>query len=229
MGIRRTTTVIALCAGLLSGCATMQTDPLATADPKAKPFFCALAGGAIGGVGTGVVIGAGAIATAGGAAVAAALGYIACVEEEKVAVAPPREEPMDFPIVHHEDPTPPPPPAPPVEVTLGVISGIHFDFDKSVLKPAADPILREVVRKMQAEPSLRARIEGHTDNIGTDAYNMGLGMRRANAVRDALVSRGIAAHRLETVSKGEREPVADNRTREGRAENRRVVIIGVNG
>jgi OmpA-OmpF porin, OOP family len=226
MSIKQSAVVIVMCGGLLGGCATMQTTPSAYSDPHTKPFFCALAGGAIGGVGVGAVIGASAVATAGGAVLAAGLGYIACLEEEeKVAEAPP-PEPVMPPIVHHEDPTPPP--APPVEVSLGTISGIHFDFDKAVLKPAADPILNEVVRKMEAAPNLRARIEGHTDNIGSDAYNMDLGMRRANAVRDALVSRGIASHRLHTVSMGEREPIADNRTPQGRAQNRRVEIIGTN-
>lgn len=225
MGIQRTAVVGALCAGLLSGCATMQTGHTASGYSQEKPFFCALAGAAIGGGGTAAIAGGPAIAA--GAVIAAGLGYVACLKEEKVAEAPP-PEPVMPPVVHHEEPAPPPPPAPPAEVTLGTISGIHFDFDKAVLKPAADPILNEVARKMQAEPSLRARIEGHTDNIGSDAYNMQLGQRRANAVRDALVARGIASHRLQAVSRGEREPIADNRTREGRAENRRVEIIGIN-
>ncbi len=72
---------------------------------------------------------------------------------------------------------------------------------------------------------MRVRVEGHTDSIGTDAYNQALSERRANSVRDYMVGRGIAVGRLNSVGRGETRPVASNSTADGRAQNRRVEII----
>ena len=80
---------------------------------------------------------------------------------------------------------------------------VHFDFDRSTLRTEAQRVLDEAVKAMQADPALRLQIEGHTCNIGTAEYNLALGDRRASSVRDYLVSRGIAANRLSTVSYGE--------------------------
>lgn len=102
-----------------------------------------------------------------------------------------------------------------------VFEDVHFDFDRYNLRPDALKILDQAVTRLQANPSLQITIEGHCDSIGTVEYNLALGERRANAARDYLVSRGIAAARLRTVSYGEERPIADNSTAEGRAMNRR--------
>lgn len=110
------------------------------------------------------------------------------------------------------------------EIVLSDKGKVLFDYDKAVLKPAAIRALADVVQELKAQPGLRASIVGHTDSDGSDQYNMGLSKRRAEAVRNYLVSQGIASSRLAVDWKGEREPVAPNTTAEGKAQNRRVVI-----
>jgi peptidoglycan-associated lipoprotein len=102
---------------------------------------------------------------------------------------------------------------------------VHFDFDRFNLRPDALKILDEAVTRLQANPDLNVTIEGHCDSIGTIEYNLALGERRANSVRDYLVNRGIAAARLRTVSYGEERPIADNGTAAGRAMNRRAHLM----
>ena len=101
---------------------------------------------------------------------------------------------------------------------------VHFDFDRFNLRPEALTILDDAIAKLQSNPDLQVTIEGHCDSIGTIEYNLALGERRANAVRDYLVTRGIAAMRLRTVSYGEERPIADNGTAAGRAMNRRAHV-----
>jgi peptidoglycan-associated lipoprotein len=98
---------------------------------------------------------------------------------------------------------------------------VHFDFDRFNLRPDALKILDQAVQTLTANPALNVTIEGHCDSIGTIEYNLALGERRSMSVRDYLVSRGIAASRLRTVSYGEERPIADNGTAAGRAMNRR--------
>ena len=99
-----------------------------------------------------------------------------------------------------------------------------FDFDKSVIKPEGKKVLDGVVARLQ-DINLEVIIAvGHTDAIGTNEYNDKLGMRRAEAVKAYLVSRGIEKNRVYTESKGERQPIATNKTAAGRAQNRRVEI-----
>jgi peptidoglycan-associated lipoprotein len=98
---------------------------------------------------------------------------------------------------------------------------VHFAFDRYNLRPEALKILDEAVAKLQANPSIQVTIEGHADSVGTQQYNLALGDRRANAARDYLVMRGIAASRLRTVSYGEDRPIDTNETAAGRARNRR--------
>jgi peptidoglycan-associated lipoprotein len=101
---------------------------------------------------------------------------------------------------------------------------VHFDFDRYSLRPEATRILDEAIKAMQADNTLRLTLEGHTCNIGTTEYNLALGERRANAVRDYLVSRGIGADRLNTVSYGEERPKHDNSREETRRLNRRAAM-----
>ena len=102
---------------------------------------------------------------------------------------------------------------------------VHFDFDRFNLRPEALKILDDAVAKLQSNPDLNVTVEGHCDSIGTVEYNIALGERRATSVRDYLVSRGIAANRLRTVSYGEERPIADNNTAAGRAMNRRAHLL----
>jgi len=102
---------------------------------------------------------------------------------------------------------------------------VHFDFDKYNLRPDALKILDEAISKLQANPSINVTIEGHTDSVGTQQYNLALGDRRANAARDYLLMRGIAAGRLRTVSFGEDRPIDTNETAAGRARNRRAHLV----
>jgi len=122
-------------------------------------------------------------------------------------------------------PAPAPKPAPkPVKEKVTMAADAHFDFDKSSLKPEGKAKLDDLVGKLKAV-SLEVVIAiGHTDSIGSKSYNQKLSLRRANAVKAYLVSKGIEANRIYTEGKGETQPVADNSTREGRAKNRRVEI-----
>ncbi|HLQ27207.1 MAG TPA: OmpA family protein [Acidiferrobacterales bacterium] len=98
-----------------------------------------------------------------------------------------------------------------------------FDFDKSVIKPKGQDTLNGLVTKLEANHRVVIST-GHTDSTGSDTYNMDLSLRRAEAVKTFLISRGIDGNRIHTTGKGEREPVADNATAEGRALDRRVEI-----
>jgi outer membrane protein OmpA-like peptidoglycan-associated protein len=106
-----------------------------------------------------------------------------------------------------------------------VFEDVHFDFDRYSLRPEATRALDEAVTAMQQNPTLRIQVEGHTCNIGTAEYNLALGDRRANSVRDYLTSRGIAANRLGTVSYGEERPKHDNSREETRRLNRRAALV----
>jgi OOP family OmpA-OmpF porin len=102
-----------------------------------------------------------------------------------------------------------------------------FDFDKSVLKPAAMASLNSLAGKVKSLTLEVIVAVGHTDSVGTDAYNQKLSIRRAEAVKKHLVSQGIEARRIYVEGKGESQPVADNKTDEGRAKNRRVQIEAI--
>jgi OmpA-OmpF porin, OOP family len=99
-----------------------------------------------------------------------------------------------------------------------------FDFDKSVVKPAGKAKLDDLVSKVKGINLEVIIAVGHTDSIGSDAYNQKLSVRRAEAVKAYLVSKGIEKNRIYTEGKGEKQPVASNKTKEGRAKNRRVEI-----
>jgi OOP family OmpA-OmpF porin len=130
------------------------------------------------------------------------------------------------------EPAPVAPPAPAPVVVAPVPSSekvtyaadAFFDFDKAVLKPEAKTKLDDLVSKTK-EINLEVIIAvGHTDSVGTDAYNDKLSVRRAESIKAYLTSKGLEANRVYTEGKGERQPVADNKTAEGRAKNRRVEI-----
>jgi outer membrane protein OmpA-like peptidoglycan-associated protein len=195
--------------------------------------WCAVGGGllgaAVGGAAAGTLVSeyeggdggrdsetaaAAAAGAVGGGLIGTLLGHLIC---DPVKEAPP--------------PPPPPPaakPAPPAPGTkITEIKGPHFDFDKASIKPEGQRRLDDVVRLMRDNPNLRIVAVGHTDSVGSDAYNLKLGQRRARAVADYLTSQGVSPSRLDVRSEGESRPVASNATAEGRAENRRVEIIAL--
>ena len=130
------------------------------------------------------------------------------------------------PVAPVATPAPAPAPVPPAVAASKVTfaADAFFDFDKYVLKPEGRAKLDDLVSKIK-DVNLEVIIAvGHTDSIGTVAYNQKLSVRRAEAVKAYLVSKGIERNRVYTEGKGEKQPVADNRTKEGRAKNRRVEI-----
>ena len=121
-------------------------------------------------------------------------------------------------------PAPAPAPAPIAAQKITYAADAFFDFDKSVLKPEGRAKLDDLVGKIQGINLEVIIAVGHTDSVGSDAYNQRLSVRRAEAVKAYLVTKGIERNRVYTEGKGEKQPVADNRTAEGRAKNRRVEI-----
>jgi OmpA-OmpF porin, OOP family len=102
---------------------------------------------------------------------------------------------------------------------------ILFDFDRSVIKSVYHPVINNAVDVLSQNPGLRIEIEGHTDSQGSDAYNLKLSEKRAKAVKEALIQRGIEGDRLISKGYGETQPVDTNDTAAGRANNRRVVYV----
>lgn len=115
-----------------------------------------------------------------------------------------------------------PPPPPRREY---VFEDVHFDFDRYTLRPGAARVLDEVVAALEEDPGLNIEIEGHTCNIGTAEYNLALGERRANSVREYLTGQGAGAGRLQTISYGEERPAHDNAREETRRLNRRAALV----
>jgi len=114
------------------------------------------------------------------------------------------------------------------ETARGLIVNINdvlFDFDKYTLKPGAREKLAKVSGILLAYPGLKVKLEGHTDSVGTDDYNMKLSQERADAVRDYLVSQGVSVSSLSSVGLGKADPVATNDTDSGRQQNRRVEMV----
>ena len=102
---------------------------------------------------------------------------------------------------------------------------IHFDYDESVIKSSDMSTLGRHAKFLVENTGWRVRIEGHADDRGSERYNLALGERRANAVRQMFLDQGIADSRMDVVSFGEERPAADGTTDEARAQNRRAVIV----
>lgn len=103
---------------------------------------------------------------------------------------------------------------------------VHFDFDKSDIRPPDKAELEKAVAFVKKYHGAKIRVDGHTDGKGTDEYNQGLSERRAEAVKEFLIKEaGVNATRIKAVGHGKTKPVADNATEEGRAQNRRVEIL----
>jgi OOP family OmpA-OmpF porin len=148
-------------------------------------------------------------------------------EECDPDLVPKKPAPAPAPAPVAAPPAPAPAPAPavkPVTEKVTMAAETNFDFDKAVLKPEGKARLDDLVGKLKAVNVEVIIAIGHTDSIGSNAYNQKLSMRRANAVKAYLVSKGIEANRIYTEGKGKTQPIADNKTKEGRAKNRRVEI-----
>ena len=127
-------------------------------------------------------------------------------------------------------PPAPPPPAAPSYESLSLSANALFDFDSAKLKPEGMQALDAVGDKIQSKGASVVDVDviGHTDSIGSEEYNQQLSLRRATSVKDYIVTKGVDPSIIDVSGKGESQPVADNSTKEGRAQNRRVEVrIGV--
>ena len=133
-----------------------------------------------------------------------------------------RERPM--PVAAAEPVPAPEPQADVAAVETVVLRGVNFPFDEAELTPPARETLDQLAARLQAHQEVSVLVEGHTDAFGSDDYNRELGRKRAEAVRDYLVGKGLAAEKIQVVSHGESQPAATNDTEEGRALNRRTEV-----
>ncbi len=156
------------------------------------------------------------LATSQGGAVS--IVYNSIPEEIKEKVV---KEVKPVPVIKQET-TPPPPPKPVVKPLS--FKDTYFAFDSYELTEDAKTILLKEVEELKKHPKVNIVIEGHTCNIGTNAYNLALGDKRANAVKDFLISNGIDVSRIQTISYGEEKPKYDNTAEETRRFNRRAYI-----
>jgi OOP family OmpA-OmpF porin len=220
-------------ASLLSGCAT-HSDGSAPLNQRTWPL-CSLLGGAVGG-------GLGAIESSawagGGAALGAIAGGLICFaqdgDEDGDGVFDRRDRcpdtPPNTPVSHNGCPLPQYPPsekapAPEPEViTLNDQGSVMFAYDSAELTPAAQQQLRTLTGKLNDPSVASIKVIGHTDSRGSDAYNQALSERRASSVAEYLISQGLAPQKITSQGRGEREPISDNETDAGRAQNRRVEL-----
>ena len=151
----------------------------------------------------------------------------AIVAAPKAAPAPaPAPKPAPAVVAPAAKPAPAPAakPQPPAATKVTYAADAFFDFDKAVLKAEGKAKLDDLVGKVKGINLEVIIAVGHTDAVGADAYNQKLSVQRAEAVKAYLVTKGIEKNRVYTEGKGEKQPVADNKTKEGQAKNRRVEI-----
>ncbi|MDP3799749.1 MAG: OmpA family protein [Polaromonas sp.] len=203
-------TSAALAIGGLSGCANMTE----TQQDTAKGAGIGAVAGAVLGAATGGSKGAATGAVLGGA-VGAGGGYIWSKRMQDQKAAMERATAGTGVAVSQ---------TPDNRLKLDIPSDVSFDVGRSAIKPNFAPILNQFATSLNQNPVTTVTIIGHTDSTGSDAINHPLSMDRANAARDYLVSRGVAATRIATDGRGSREPIADNNTQQGRDKNRRVEI-----
>ncbi|HEX9442967.1 MAG TPA: OmpA family protein [Candidatus Binatia bacterium] len=199
---------------LASGCAQW------TAMTRQDKIIVSTIGCAAAGAGIGAAAGSGGHASGRGAVIGGLTSALICgtlayfmTEEGRPAPAP----------APQARPTPPPPAAAARERTI-VLDNVLFDFDKTAIKPDGAKILDRLIVFLKDNSDKRVDLEGHTDSVGTEKYNQALSERRAASVKEYLTKRGVDASRITTRGFGLTKPIADNKTAEGRAKNRRVEI-----
>ena len=132
--------------------------------------------------------------------------------------------PKPEPVVEAVAPAPEPEPAPEPTVIASISGDVAFDLNKATLKPEFYSELDRIISTLNESPETKFEIVGHADSTGEADYNQGLSERRASAVAEYFARNGISADRFTTSGRGEMDPIASNKTREGRAKNRRVDI-----
>lgn len=230
---------VLLVSSVLAGCAS-RSDGTAPLNQGNWPICSAIGGVAGAGLGA---LESGAWAAGGGLAGAVAGGLICFAQDgdadgdgvfdrrDRCPDTPPRT-----PVSHNGCPLPaipappvaaepPPAPAPKEEViTLNDAGNVLFEFDKSELTAEAQSQLTALLGRLTAADVVSVKVDGHTDSVGTDRYNQGLSERRAASVVNFLVQQGVPQAKLSSEGFGESQPVADNATDAGRAQNRRVEL-----
>jgi len=160
--------------------------------------------------------------------------HVAAEDRQRIGVVPddtvavrdlPREAITDRHLARVE----PPAVRPDVRELQAKIQDIHFDFDRYDIRSDAMPVLQEVASMLLRNRNLKVITEGHADERGTSEYNLALGDRRANSVREHLISLGVPSGRIETISYGEERPVCREQTEECWAINRRAHFVLIEG
>lgn len=227
MSIVRTALPLVLLTSVLTGCAGLQ---------KTDWPICAAVGG-VAGAGLGAIessswAGWGALVVGG---TAAAYCWVhGDGDEDGDGVPDSRDKCPGTPrgVKVDADGCPPPVPAPVVEEVVVVkeetivIRDVHFQFDKATLTPSDKLVLDKIATRLKAEaPTARLTVTGHTDSVGSDTYNQKLSDKRAHSVVEYLIEQGVPRSNFVSVSgAGESQPVADNKSADGRAQNRRTEI-----
>jgi outer membrane protein OmpA-like peptidoglycan-associated protein len=205
-GMKKLLMLLVSIALFATGCATVKENKKTTIGAVAGAVVGAGVGYAIGG-GQGAAIGAGVGALAGGG-----IGYMMDRQEKEFRKELAESEAAS---IRREQET----------LILSFKSDMWFDFDSSILKPGAYSEIDRVANILNRYPKSSIRIEGHTDSVGDETYNLDLSERRAIAVKDTLVAKGVNALRVQAVGFGESMPVASNDEEGGRQLNRRVSIV----
>jgi outer membrane protein OmpA-like peptidoglycan-associated protein len=196
--------VFAVAGALLAGCATQQGTNTAVGTGVGAGTGAAL--GAIFGGGKGAAIGAGV-----GAAVGGVTGYNWSRIHDKLTGA---TKGTGTQITEQPDGS----------LKLNIPSSVTFDTNSYAIKPSFQPVLAQVAQTLNQNPEVIAQVVGHTDSTGQPAYNQTLSVNRAESVTGMLAQQGVAPQRLSATGMGANQPIADNNTEAGRAQNRRVEI-----
>ena len=223
-------------SSVLSGCASTSSTGDAALNQGNWPICSAV--GAVAGGGLGAI--ESSAWAGGGAAIGALLGGLICYaqdgDEDADGVHDRRDTcpgtPANTPVnpngcaikVYPDAPAQEVVAAPQDEVIV-LSDKVLFDFNSSTLTPAANQVLADISKRLTESAIIGVLVKGHTDSVGSEAFNQQLSQRRADSVASFLVSQGVAADKIHTEGHGEGQPVADNATDEGRAQNRRVEIV----
>jgi outer membrane protein OmpA-like peptidoglycan-associated protein len=209
--------VVVICiAFIAAGCAGTRE----RMKDRKKTTIGAVAGAAVG-AGVGYAAGGGkgaAIGAAVGALAGGTIGYMMDKQEREFREALAASESASVQRVKEAEKE---------AIIITFKSDMLFDFDSAILKPGAYSEIDRVAVILNRYPQTNIRIEGHTDSVGDEAYNLKLSEQRANTVKNTLLAKGVGAARMTIVALGESKPIASNETPEGQKQNRRVSIVVV--